>query len=84
MTDEQQQQDGGEPPKRKRGRPRDPGANRRILDAARAALGNATGYPASIGYPALREAAATWIRRRFGVELGPDAITACIGVSPFL
>ena len=50
-----------------------------VLDAARNALDQATGYPASIGYPALREAAAGWLRRRFGVELGPDAVTACIG-----
>ena len=35
----EQQQQSGEPVKRKRGRPRDPGANRRILDAARAVAG---------------------------------------------
>jgi hypothetical protein len=41
VTDEQHQQDSGEPPKRKRGRPRDPGANRRILDAVQDELNQA-------------------------------------------
>ena len=50
-----------------------------VLDAAKNALDQATGYPASIGSPALREAATGWLRRRFGVEVGPDAVTACIG-----
>ncbi len=50
-----------------------------VVEAARRALEDATGYPASIGYPALREAAVGWIRRRFGVELAPDAVTACVG-----
>ncbi len=48
MTDEVQQQEGGEPPKRKRGRPRDPGANRRILDAARAVAGELGVHGASM------------------------------------
>jgi AcrR family transcriptional regulator len=48
VTDEQHQQDGGEPPKRKRGRPRDPGANRRILDAARAVAGELGVHGASM------------------------------------
>ena len=38
----------GEPPKRKRGRPRDPGANRRILDAARAVAGEVGVHGASM------------------------------------
>jgi AcrR family transcriptional regulator len=45
---EEQQQEGGEPPKRKRGRPRDPGANRRILDAARAVAGELGVHGASM------------------------------------
>jgi succinyldiaminopimelate transaminase len=49
------------------------------IDAASAALHDATGYPATIGSPALREAAADWIRRRFAVGVSPDAIVACIG-----
>jgi AcrR family transcriptional regulator len=38
----------GDPPKRKRGRPRDPGANRRILDAARAVAGEVGVHGASM------------------------------------
>jgi AcrR family transcriptional regulator len=45
---QEQQQEGGEPPKRKRGRPRDPGANRRILDAARAVAGELGVHGASM------------------------------------
>ncbi|HEV8207013.1 MAG TPA: succinyldiaminopimelate transaminase [Acidimicrobiia bacterium] len=46
-----------------------------LADAAAAA----TGYPAAIGAPAYREAAAAWIGRRFGIGVSPDAILACIG-----
>jgi succinyldiaminopimelate transaminase len=46
-----------------------------LADAAAAA----TGYPATIGAPAYREAAAAWIGRRFGVGVSPDAVLACIG-----
>ncbi|MFL6243861.1 MAG: succinyldiaminopimelate transaminase [Acidimicrobiia bacterium] len=46
-----------------------------LADAAAAA----TGYPATIGVPAYREAAAAWIDRRFGVTVSPDAVVACIG-----
>ncbi|MEX2256363.1 MAG: succinyldiaminopimelate transaminase [Acidimicrobiia bacterium] len=49
------------------------------LEAASTALGEATGYPATIGAPALREAAAAWIRRRFGVTVAADAVMACLG-----
>jgi succinyldiaminopimelate transaminase len=50
-------------------------ARRALSDAAAAA----TGYPAAIGAPAYREAAAAWIGRRFGVAVSPDAVLACIG-----
>jgi succinyldiaminopimelate transaminase len=50
-------------------------ARRALSDAAAAA----TGYPAAIGTPAYREAAAAWINRRFGVAVSPDAVLACIG-----
>jgi succinyldiaminopimelate transaminase len=50
-------------------------ARRALADAA----GAATGYPAAIGAPAYREAAATWIGRRFDVAVAPDAVVACIG-----
>jgi len=46
-----------------------------LADAAAAA----TGYPAAIGAPAYREAAAAWIGRRFGIAVSPDAVLACIG-----
>ena len=50
-------------------------AQRALGDAAAAA----TGYPAAIGAPAYREAAAAWVARRFGVAVSPDAVLACIG-----
>jgi succinyldiaminopimelate transaminase len=50
-------------------------ARRALADAAAAA----TGYPAAIGAPAYRQAAAKWISRRFGATVSPDAVLACIG-----
>jgi succinyldiaminopimelate transaminase len=50
-------------------------AQRALSDAAAAA----TGYPPAIGAPAYRKAAASWIGRRFGVAVSPDAVLACIG-----
>jgi succinyldiaminopimelate transaminase len=47
--------------------------------AAAAALPNAMGYPASAGSAALREAAAGWIRRRFGVAVEAAHVGACVG-----
>ncbi len=47
--------------------------------AAEAALPNSMGYPASAGSPGLREAAAEWIARRFGVTVGANQIGACVG-----
>jgi aspartate/methionine/tyrosine aminotransferase len=37
------------------------------------------GYPFSIGSRAYREAAAGWLGRRLGVDLGADQLAACIG-----
>ena len=42
------------------------------------------GYPASIGTPAFREAAVEWIGRRFGVEIAPTAVAACVGTKEFV
>jgi succinyldiaminopimelate transaminase len=39
----------------------------------------ARSYPPSIGTPAYRAAAAGWLRRRFGAEVGPDQVAACMG-----
>ena len=51
---------------------------------AAAPLGSARGYPASVGSPALREAAAGWLRRRFAVEVSPDGLAACVGTKEFV
>ncbi|HZP29664.1 MAG TPA: succinyldiaminopimelate transaminase [Acidimicrobiia bacterium] len=50
-------------------------ARRALVESAAAA----TGYPATIGSPEYRTAAAAWIGRRFGVEVGPEQVVACIG-----
>src|SRR5215212_9520723 len=47
--------------------------------AAAAALANSMGYPASAGSAALREAAADWIGRRFGVVVDASHVGACVG-----
>jgi succinyldiaminopimelate transaminase len=49
------------------------------LDALQAAAPGSTGYPPSIGTPALRDAAAGWIGRRFGVSVSGDDVIACVG-----
>lgn len=54
------------------------------LDALRAAAPGSTGYPPSIGTPALRDAAAGWIGRRFGVFVGGDDVIACAGTKEFV
>ena len=41
--------------------------------------GRERGYPTSIGSVELREAAAAWMERRFGVSVSPSAIAACVG-----
>jgi succinyldiaminopimelate transaminase len=47
--------------------------------ALQEATASATGYPASIGSTALREAAAGWIDRRFGIAVAPETVIACVG-----
>ena len=42
------------------------------------------GYPASTGNAALREAAGRWMSRRFGVEIEPAHIAACVGSKEFV
>jgi aspartate/methionine/tyrosine aminotransferase len=47
---------------------------------ALASSGAERGYPASAGSTELREAAARWLSRRFGVDgLSPSSVAACIG-----
>jgi succinyldiaminopimelate transaminase len=47
--------------------------------AALSASGTERGYPPSIGSKRLREAAVGWMARRFGVDVGLDAVAACMG-----
>ena len=42
------------------------------------------GYPASAGSPALREAAAAWLVRRFALDGPPPALAACVGTKEFV
>ncbi|HKA86001.1 MAG TPA: aminotransferase class I/II-fold pyridoxal phosphate-dependent enzyme [Acidimicrobiales bacterium] len=44
-----------------------------------AASGAERGYPPSVGTPAFREAAAAWLGRRFGAEVEPEQVAACVG-----
>lgn len=53
------------------GDPREP-TDERIKRALVEALDETSGYPAAAGLPALREAIADWIARRFGVRLDPE------------
>jgi N-succinyldiaminopimelate aminotransferase len=46
---------------------------RLIEDAIRSSLAGLSSYPATAGTPALREACAAWVRRRYGVALDPTA-----------
>jgi len=48
---------------------------RALVDSA----ADATGYPATIGSPSYRAAAAAWIERRFGCLVTADQVVACIG-----
>ncbi|MCU1372051.1 MAG: dapL [Ilumatobacteraceae bacterium] len=50
-----------------------------IVGAALADADAARSYPPSLGTPAYRTAAADWLQRRFGVELGIEAVAACMG-----
>ena len=59
------------------GTPNDPPPD--AVVAALASSGTERGYPASIGSERFREAAAGWMGRRFGVEVGADDVAACVG-----
>ncbi|HWJ97149.1 MAG TPA: pyridoxal phosphate-dependent aminotransferase [Acidimicrobiales bacterium] len=39
----------------------------------------ARSYPPSVGTPAYRSAASDWVQRRFGAEVDPGAVAACVG-----
>lgn len=51
---------------------------------ALAESGSERGYPASIGTPSFRQAAADWMQRRLGVHIEPGAVGACIGTKEFV
>lgn len=42
------------------------------------------GYPASAGSAAARQAAADWMRSRFGLDVGPEVVALCIGTKEFV
>lgn len=64
------------------GDPTDPSP---LLGLSRLAEGEgAGGYPRSVGSAVLRESAARWLRRRFGVEVQPETVAACVGVKEFV
>ena len=52
--------------------------------AALATSGAERGYPTSIGSPRLREAAAGWMARRFGVQVEPARLAACVGTKEWV
>lgn len=56
----------------------------RAVVEALANSGSERGYPSSVGAVALREAAASWIERRFGVAISPAQIAACVGTKEFV
>jgi succinyldiaminopimelate transaminase len=65
------------------GTPTDPVPDVAVRAAARA-LDASMGYPPSAGSVHLREAAASWLRRRFGVVVAPEGIGACVGTKEFV
>jgi succinyldiaminopimelate transaminase len=55
-----------------------------VRHAAAGALARSMGYPTSAGAPALRDAAAAWIRRRFDVAVDASALGVCVGTKEFV
>jgi succinyldiaminopimelate transaminase len=64
------------------GTPCDP-TPRFVLDAM-AQSSSTNGYPTSAGSPAYREAASGLLARRFGVEVAPGQLAACVGTKEFV
>ena len=61
------------------GEPRHP-APEVVLDALRGSLAGLSSYPATHGSPALREALASWMQRRYGLRLDPNTqVLPCNG-----
>lgn len=42
------------------------------------------GYPSSAGWPEARQAAAEWMKKRLGAEVGLDQVALCIGTKEFV
>jgi succinyldiaminopimelate transaminase len=59
------------------GTPTDPAPQ--AVVSALATQGEPHTYPRSVGTPELREAASSWLRRRFGIGLPAEQIAACVG-----
>jgi succinyldiaminopimelate transaminase len=59
------------------GTPCDPAPD--AVVAALSGSGTERGYPPSIGTPVLRTAITGWLDRRFGVEVDPAHVAACVG-----
>ncbi|MEO6703833.1 MAG: aminotransferase class I/II-fold pyridoxal phosphate-dependent enzyme [Jatrophihabitantaceae bacterium] len=67
------------------GTPCDPPSAEVIAALAGGGAGDARGYPPSIGTPALRAAAASWIARRLGAQVDPATeLAACVGSKEFV
>ncbi|MDA3011610.1 MAG: aminotransferase class I/II-fold pyridoxal phosphate-dependent enzyme [Actinomycetota bacterium] len=64
------------------GTPCDP-PPRSVIDAL-ASSGTERSYPPSIGSLPLRSAFSRWANRRFGIDLQPDQIAACVGSKEFV
>lgn len=54
-----------------------------VLDELAKGTG-ARGYPTSQGSPDFRDAAVSWMRRRFGVTVSTDDVAACVGTKEFV
>ena len=52
--------------------------------AALSSSGTERGYPASVGAPVLRQAAARYMARRFSSRLDPEQVAACVGTKEFV
>ena len=52
--------------------------------ATLASSGTERGYPTSVGSPAFRAAAAAWVATRFGVDVAPSSVGACVGTKEFV
>jgi succinyldiaminopimelate transaminase len=49
------------------------------LVEALAQSGAERGYPPSVGTPSFRDGAAVWLHRRFGADIDPAQVAACVG-----